>query len=103
MARRRFWTLYVAAWMPYALSYYILFRRYGTGPLLQTAYNILPAMLVGVLAVSWGRLLRWDFHERWWFYPLQVLSAVAYSLLWSRGVLVFCSAGEAILTKRLQF
>ncbi len=103
MKRRRFWTLYVAAWMPYALSYYVLFRRYGTGPLLQTTYNILPAMLVGVLAVSWGRLLRWDVHERWWFYPVQLLSAIAYSLLWSFGVLVFGSVGEALLTHHFSF
>ncbi len=103
MAKRRFWTLYVAAWMPYALSYYILFRGYGTGPLLQTAYNILPAMLVGVLAVLWGRLLQWELHERWWFYPVQALSAVSYSLLWSLGVLVFGSVGEAILTHRFHF
>ena len=89
--------------MPYALSYYILFRGYGTGPLLQTMYNILPAMLVGVLAVWWGRLLRWNSHERWWFYPVQLLSAIAYSLLWSLGVLVLGSVGEALLTHRFSF
>ena len=103
MKKWRFWTLYVVAWMPYALSYYVLFRSYGTAPLLQTTYNILPAMLVGVLAVAWGRFLRWNSHERWWFYPTQLLSAIGYSLLWSFGVLVFGSVGTALLTHRFSF
>ncbi len=103
MRTRRLWTFYVAAWMPYALSYYFLFRGYGTSPLLQTAYNIVPAMLVGAVTVSWGRFLRWDLHERWWFYPVQLMSAVAYSLVWSLGVLVLGSIGQAILTHRFRF
>ncbi len=103
MGKRRFWYLYIAAWLPYALSYYVLFRGYGTEPLVQTAYNILPAMLAGVLVVRWCRFLHWKLHNRWWFYPAQLGSALAYSLLWSVGVVMLGSIGNAMVTHHFTF
>ena len=100
--KRRFWLLYIAAWLPYALSYYVLFR-YLPGHLeafRQTAYNILPAALLGALVVPWTGILSWRLRFRWWFYPAQLGSAILYSLLWYVGVLLFASAGQALMTHR---
>ena len=104
MIRRKFWFFYVSAWIPYALSYYVLFRflPYHQEPLRQTAYNIAPAAAAGLLIVPWTRLLSWRFQARWWFYPAQLGSAVLYSLLWYFGVLVVSSMGQALATGHFQ-
>lgn len=103
MSRVRFWSIYFAAWLPFALSYYVLFRMlpYDAQPVRQTFYNIAPAAALGSLILPWTRFLPWTLHRRWWFYPSQVGSAVGYSLLWYCGVLLTSSAGTAIVTHRI--
>lgn len=103
MNRRRFWMIYTAAWFPYALSYYVLFRLLpgDTEPVRQVLFNVLPAALLGVAIFPWTRMLSWQSHRGWWFYPTQVASAIAYSLLWYFGVLVAGSLGQALTTHRL--
>lgn len=100
MNRSRFWSIYVAAWVPYALSYYVLFRLLpgDNQPVRQTAYNILPAIALGAVIMPWSRVLSWRFHRLWWFYPAQLGSAVSYSLLWYFGVLIAGSIGQAFVT-----
>ena len=104
MTRSRFWLFYIAAWFPYALSYFVLFRLLPghLEALRQTAYNILPAVALGVLILPWTRVLSWRLHARWWFYPAQLGSAVAYSLFWYFGVLIAGSAGQALVTHHLR-
>ena len=104
MTRRRFWLFYIAAWIPYALSYFVLFRLLPghLEALRQTAYNVLPAVALGVLIMPWTRILPWRSNAQWWFYPAQLGSAVAYSLLWYFGVLIAGSAGQALLTHHLR-
>ena len=104
MTRRRFWLFYFAAWVPYALSYFVLFRVLpgNLDALRLTLYNIAPAVGSGVLIVPWTRLLSWRLHARWWFYPAQLGSAVVYSSLWYIGVLVVCTVGQAFVTHRLR-
>lgn len=96
MRERRFWLIYAVAWLPYALSYYFLFRRLSVvnSPLTQVAYNILPAALLGVLVFPWTKLVCWRMHQRWWFYPTQITAAVCYSVLWYFGVLLAGSIGQ---------
>ena len=104
MTRSRFWLFYMAAWTPYALSYFVLFRLLP-GHLeasRQTAYNILPAVALGVFIMPWTRVLSWRFHARWWFYPAQLGSAIAYSFFWYLGVLIAGSTGQALVTHHLQ-
>ncbi len=105
MTRRRFWLFYIAAWIPYTLSYFVLFRLLPghLEAVRQTAYNILPAVALGVLILPWTRVLSWRLHARWWFYPAQLGSAIAYSLFWYLGVLLAGSAGQALVTHRLRF
>lgn len=100
MNRSRFWSIYGSAWIPYALSYYILFRLMprDTQPIRQTAYNILPAVALGALIMPWSKVLSWRLHREWWFYPAQLASAVSYSLLWYLGVLIAGSIGQAFVT-----
>jgi sensor histidine kinase YesM len=105
MNRCRFWTIYVAAWLPYALSYYVLFRLLpgNLQPVRQVLYNVLPAAALGVSILPWTRMLSWRFHRVWWFYPAQVASAATYSLLWYFGVLVAGSLGQALTTHHVAF
>ncbi len=102
MSRVRFWGFYAAAWVPYALSYYVLFRLmpFATHPVRETIYNILPAAALGALIVPWARVFSWRWHRAWWFYPAQLGSAVVYSLLWYGGVLLVSSVGQALVTHR---
>ena len=90
MTRRRFWFFYVSAWLPYALSYFVLFRNLpgNLDALRWTLYNIAPAAAAGVLIVLWTKTLSWRLQTCWWFYPAQVGSAVTYSSLWYFGVLI---------------
>ncbi len=100
MMRGRFWWFYAAAWIPYGLSYYVLFRSlpFAVPALRQTGYNLLPAAVLGILIVPWSRVLSWRMHRRWWFYPAQLGSAVVYSLGWYVGVLLTSSVGQALET-----
>jgi two-component system LytT family sensor kinase len=102
----RFWMVYAAAWSPYTVSYYILFAANPSlrhTAAVETLYNIAPAFLLGLVALRWCRTIPWSLHHRFWFYPLQVLSGVIYSLLWQLAVLMVSSIGNAILTHRLVF
>ncbi len=100
--RSRFWLLFAAAWLPYAISYYVLFRFMPGSfqPIRQVLYNILPAAAVGSLIVPWSSVFCWKYHRKWWFYPGQIASAMAYSGLWYGGVLLVSSLGTAIATHR---
>ena len=100
MFRRRFWLCYFAAWLPYALSYFVLFRNLpGDADALRwTLYNIAPAAAAGVLIVLWTKTLSWRLHTRPWFYPAQVAAAVAYSSLWYFGVLVVGTVDHLLAT-----
>jgi two-component system LytT family sensor kinase len=104
--RLRFWVLYATAWSPYAVSYYVLFASNPSlrhAAAVETFYNIAPAALFGLGALRWCQVFPWSRHSRRWFYPLQVASAVTYSILWSLAVLLLSSLGQAMTTHRLVF
>lgn len=104
MTRRRFWLSYVAAWLPYALSYFVLFRNLpgSLDALRWTLYNIVPAAAAGVLIVLWTKTLSWRLHTRPWFYPAQIASAVGYSSLWYFGVLVVGTVDHLLATHQFR-
>ncbi len=98
--RVRFWLLYCAAWVPYAASYFVLFRFMSSSnriALVQTMINIFPAVLLGAGVLRWSRLFPWSRHSRKWFFPLQLASAFTYSLLWYFGVILI---GSLVLAAR---
>ena len=92
--------LYCAAFGPYAASYFLLFHSSCSVSVavLQTAYNILPAMLLGLAVLRWTRIVPLALHTRKWFHPLQMAAAFAYSTLWYIGVVVLSSVGNAVHT-----
>jgi len=100
MSRPRFAVLYAAAWLPYAASYYVAFVAEHRNPTAPVLYNLVPAALLGLLALRWCRKIRWAAHERPWFFPLQLGSAVCYSLLWWAGDFLLTAFGHAILHYR---
>jgi sensor histidine kinase YesM len=81
----RFWVIYVTAWFPYAGSYVVIFIQEGSsiGSAIYNALsNIIPAVLLGVGVVWLCRRLTWSLYRRLWFFPLQIVLAILYSLLW---------------------
>ena len=87
--RFRFWLLYAAAWLPYAASFTFVFISQGStwrSALLDTAYNIVPAALLGVAVFRLCERVPWTLHRRRWFFPAQVGFAVLYATLWVASV-----------------
>jgi two-component system, LytTR family, sensor kinase len=104
--RPRFWIFYTAAWIPYAVSYFLAFASVPSLrsiAFIQTLYNIGPAALLGVGVLRWSQLFPWSRHIRPWFYPLQVASALTYSLLWCVTALLTGSLAHAIATHHFVF
>ena len=97
MKRLRFWVLYSAAWLPYAASYYVAFASEHLRPTAPVLYNLIPAALLGVVVLRWCRRIPWVYHERRWFFPLQLGAALCYSLLWWAGAFLATAVGHAIL------
>ncbi len=95
--RSRFWLIYAAAWLPYAVSYVAIFMvqssRAGLlGAARDMLLNIVLAAGLG-LGVLWlcGRL-PWTSHRRPWFFPAHLAAAVLYSALWCGGVILALTA-----------
>lgn len=97
MRRLRFWALYSAAWLPYAASYYVAFATEHLHPAAPIVYNLLPAALLGVSILAWCKRISWRYHQRPWFFPLHLGSAIVYSLLWWAGAFLSTAAGHALL------
>jgi sensor histidine kinase YesM len=97
MKRLRFSVLYTAAWLPYAASYYVAFASERFHPTLPILYNLVPAALLGLAVLRWCRRIPWSVHDRPWFFPLQLGSAICYSLLWWAGTFLLTAVGHAIL------
>ncbi len=85
----RGWLLYTSAWLPYAASYFLIFRLQGSAyhqALLDAVINVLPAALLGI-AVFWfaGRL--YCSSRRSVFLAAAHLSgAISFAVLWWASV-----------------
>lgn len=84
---KRFWLIYGLAWIPYALSYVVVFITQGTSGTSTIIYtvlqNIIPASILG-LAVIWiCNKLNWSLHRKIWFFPTHILLAIIYSSIWA--------------------
>jgi sensor histidine kinase YesM len=81
----RFWSVYVAAWVPYLAAYLTVFllqdRQQNFGlALLSAILNVVPAALLGVVVIWVTR--RISLQAQPGFFALHVLGAVSYSILW---------------------
>jgi two-component system, LytTR family, sensor kinase len=82
---RRFWLAYSLAWVPYALSYVVIFVHQGsslTSAISDTLINIISAAVLGLLVLWLCQRLSWSHYKRAWFFPTHVGLAVVYASLW---------------------
>ncbi len=83
----RFWLIYFSAWIPYALSYVIVFLTQSSGTFLEVLFimcrNLIPAALLGIIVILLCNRLNWFLHRRIWFFPVHLLFALLYSTLWT--------------------
>ncbi len=102
----RGWLLYASGWLPYAASYFLIFRLHQFSyrqALLEAALNVLPVALLGV-AVFWlaGRL-RWPSRHPIRFAVAHLGGAISFALLWWALVQMLMSLQTLILTHRWRY
>lgn len=90
----RGWLLYTSAWLPYAASYFLIFRVERSTyrlALLYAVLNVAPAALLGV-GVFWlaGRL-RWPYRRAAVLIPAHLTGAVLFALVWWASVQLLMS------------
>lgn len=103
---RRGWLVYASAWLPYAASYFLIFRLQRSlyhQALVDAVLNVMPAALLGIV-VFWvtGRL-RWPSRRRGLFVTAHMVGAVLFALLWWAFVQVLMSLQVHIATHRWRF
>ena len=87
---KQFWLVYVLAWIPYSLSYIAVFLTQSDLGILTLIFamlrNIIPASILGLGVLLICNRISWSKHRKLWFFPLHLLFAVVYSLVWT-GIL----------------
>jgi hypothetical protein len=80
----RGWLLYACAWLPYAASYYVIFRGQGhhnSLALSEAFVNVFPAILLGILLFAVLARIDWPWSSPR-FAILHIVLASLYTLLW---------------------
>ena len=106
----RGWLLYASGWVPYAASYFLIFRLQPYSPhsshsqaLLDAVLNVLPVALLGV-AVFWvASRLRWPSRHPIRFAVAHLFGAVSFALLWWASVQTLMSLQTLIVTHRWRY
>lgn len=90
----RGWLLYASAWLPYAASYFLIFRVQRSTyhqALLDATLNVLPAALLGVGVFWFAGGLLWPNRRPAVLIPAHLLGAVLFALLWWASVQLLMS------------
>ena len=102
----RGWLLYASAWLPYAASYFLIFRLQRSPyreALLYAVLNVLPASILGV-AVFWlAGKLRWPDRRTSVLVPAHLIGSVLYALIWWASVQLLMSLQMLFATHRWRF
>jgi signal transduction histidine kinase len=90
----RFWLVYAAAWLPYAVLYFAIFVSGGHGTVLGAVADMLTnvgtAALLGVAALAATDRMRWPAARPVAFFVAHAALAVAYAAAWWAAIaLVF--------------
>ncbi|WP_420125750.1 sensor histidine kinase [Longimicrobium sp.] len=82
----RFWQVYAAAWLPYAVLYFLIFVTGGRGTVGEAVADMLSnvgtAALLGVAALAATDRMRWPARRPVAFFLVQAGLAVAYAAAW---------------------
>jgi two-component system LytT family sensor kinase len=96
----RQWLIYFLAWIPYGFSYVAVFLTQGAASVwlafTTMLCNVPAAALLGVGLIFFFGKFDWRHHQRWYFLPAHVVSALTFSFLWYGLVLLFLSIYSTI-------
>ena len=90
----RGWLLYSSAWLPYAASYFLIFRLERSTyrlALLYAVLNVAPAALLGVGVFGLAGRLRWPNRRAAALIPAHLTGAVLFALIWWASVQLLMS------------
>lgn len=96
----RAWLLYASAWLPYAASYYVVFRLQDPSnkyALINSIINIAPAAVLGVFVLRLTALLTWPNLRRVKFFLSHLAGAILFAATWSLAVQVLRNAFDFIV------
>ncbi len=90
----RGWLLYFSAWIPYAASYYLIFRLQGSHDgfaMMEAVLNVTPAALLGVGVFWLATRARWPSRRPVAFAVIHLLGSVGFALSWWASVQLLMS------------
>ena len=100
----RFWLVYAAAWLPFAIVHFAIVVALGARPLgAAVLYALLTVGVAGLLGVGvvWAcERLPWSPNRRMPFALGHALLAQVYALLWAAGVVLAFSVEESVVAGR---
>jgi sensor histidine kinase YesM len=98
----RTWLIYLAAWIPFALSYIGTFFYPGdlTSDQILSGmiFNVVPAMILGVAVVQLCLKIPSSSYRKVWFFPLHIVAAITFSLVWYAVVSLISSVRSSWTT-----
>jgi signal transduction histidine kinase len=100
---RRRWTLYAAAWLPMLAAYFGAIMAGGDtalDALLLALHNTVPAALAGIGVVHACARIPWGSRGRGAFFGIHAVLAIAYSLAWCGGMMVWRTLVDSLWTGR---
>jgi len=103
---RRGWLLYASAWLPYAASYFLIFRLQRSSyhqALLDSVLNVMPAALLGVTVFWFAGRLHWPSRRPALLITAHFLGAVFFAVLWWASVQLLMSLQVLIAMHRWRF
>jgi signal transduction histidine kinase len=102
----RGWLLYASAWLPYAASYFLIFRLQQSSYQIALVYavlNVLPAALLGV-AVFWlAGHLPWPKRRLAFLVSVHFVGSALFALFWWASVQLLMSLQVLLTTHRWRF
>ena len=106
-ARRRFWLLYAAAWVPFVGAYAIMIMRQGAPPwdaLMGSISNVAPAAILGAFVWRFAERSATRRDNRVVFLGWHAIGAVIFAAAWSIGILVsmYTGAPRSVLDNYLR-
>jgi signal transduction histidine kinase len=103
---RRGWLLYASAWLPYAASYFLIFRLQRSSydqALLYAVLNVIPAALLGISVFWFAGRLHWPARRPVLLIAAHCFGAVLFAVLWWASVQLLMSLQMLIVLHLWRF
>ena len=102
----RGWLVYVSAWVPYAASYFLIFRLQGSSveaAARDAVLNVIPALLLGVTVFWFAQKMPWPPRRTYLFVLRHAIGSLAFATCWWASVQLLLSLEGLLLNHRWKF